>query len=116
MSVGKAALLIVVLIIFGLVAMGPSIVVVASILALFTMVAIALLSVKLPLFLRRAMVTHDLAADGIITVSTYILLGGTLTALMAAAMVGCLSSAILMVLKEYDTEIAKETIQNSTNG
>jgi uncharacterized membrane protein YhaH (DUF805 family) len=82
-----------------LLAMGPAIVVVASILAIFSLIAIITLTVKLPTYVRRLMVKHDLATDAARTVSAYVILGGTLTALIAAGMVGALISSVLMVVK-----------------
>ena len=79
--------------------MGPAVVVIAGILAIFTLIAIATLFIKIPTYVRRIMVKHDLATDAALTVGTYVILGGTLTALIAAGMVGALISSILMIIK-----------------
>lgn len=52
---------------------------------------------KLPRKVRRFIIKHNLAADVVALLLTYMLLGGTLTALTAGALVGLLTSALLYV-------------------
>jgi hypothetical protein len=52
---------------------------------------------KLPRKIRRFIQKHSLLADAIALLLTYMLLGGTLTALVAAAVVGLLTSALLYI-------------------
>ena len=52
---------------------------------------------KLPRRVRRWIENHSLLTDTLCLLLTYMLLGGTLTALVAAAMVGLMTSALLYI-------------------
>lgn len=57
---------------------------------------------KLPRKLRKWIENHELLADGCALFLTYLLLGGTLTALTAGAMVGLMTSGLLHVAKNKE--------------
>lgn len=66
-------------------------------LALLTTGAVLWIYRKFPHKLRSFIEEHSLLADIVALVLTYLLLGGTLTALVAGAMVGLMTSALLHI-------------------
>jgi hypothetical protein len=52
---------------------------------------------KLPRKVRRFLEKHSLGTDAVALLLTYMLLGGTLTALIAGALVGLMTSALLFI-------------------
>ena len=71
-------------------------------LAIATTAAATIVFNKLPRKIRRFLVKHSLFTDFLALISTYLLLGSTLTALMAAALVGLLTSALLHIANNPD--------------
>lgn len=66
-------------------------------LAVLTTTGLIILYKKIPRKVRRFIERHHLLADAVALLFTYILLGGTLTALFAAALVGLFTSALLYI-------------------
>jgi len=60
---------------------------------------------KLPAKVRNFLEKHSLFTDAISFILTYMILGGTLTALIAAAMMGVMVSAMLHVVTNKDKYI-----------
>lgn len=71
-------------------------------LALITSGAFMAVYSKLPKKMRKWIEDHALLADACALVLTYLLLGGTLTALSAGAMVGLMTSGLLHVAQHKD--------------
>lgn len=77
---------------------------------LSTAVALSILTVtgffivycKLPRSMRRFLEKHNLLTDMLCLVATYYFLGGTITALLAAGMVGLIVSGLLEVANNKD--------------
>lgn len=68
-------------------------------LSILTTAGVMFIWKKLPLWLRNFFLKHDLLTDVIALVGTYLLFGGTVTALMAGALVGIYTSALLYIAK-----------------
>lgn len=66
-------------------------------LALLTVSAFVVVYKKLPRRIRRFLERHSLLTDAVCLAFTYMFLGGTLTALLAAGMVGIIVSGLLHV-------------------
>ena len=69
----------------------------AAALAILTTGGFAIVFNKLPRKVRKFILKHSLAADIVALLLTYVLLGGTLTALTAAALVGLMTSALIHI-------------------
>lgn len=69
----------------------------AAALAILTTSGFSIIYRKLPRKVRKFILKHNLAADIVALLLTYVLLGGTLTALTAAALVGLMTSALIYV-------------------
>ena len=65
---------------------------------------------KLPQVIRKFFLRHPLFTDTIACVLTYTLLGGTLTALVAAAWLGCIVSAMLYLVNNPTTSAAMDQL------
>lgn len=66
-------------------------------LALLTTTGFMFIYKKFPTRLRKFLEKHSLLTDLVAAILTYMLLGGTLTALTASAMVGILTSCLLYI-------------------
>ena len=75
----------------------------ALILATMSITACILIYKKLPRKIRKVLEKHTLLSDAIALALTYALLGGTLTALLAAAMVGVFTSILLEIAKDPES-------------
>ena len=73
-------------------------------LALLTTSGFVIVYRKLPRKVRRYIEKYSLVADVAALILVYVLLGGTLTALVAAAMVGLFVSALLHIAHEDNKE------------
>ncbi len=71
-------------------------------LAILTTTGCMLLYKKLPRRMRKFMEKHALLTDLFALIATYMLLGGTLTALIAAAIVGIMVSVLLHISNNPD--------------
>jgi hypothetical protein len=69
------------------------------ILATMTTVGFLWIYRRLPRRVRKWIERHDLLTDAFALLLTYMLLGGTLTALFAASLVGLMVSALLYIAK-----------------
>ena len=74
----------------------------AFVLALVTTGGFMMLYKKLPRKMRKWIEKHALLADAFALFLTYLLLGGTLTALTAGAMVGLMTSGLLHVSQHQE--------------
>ena len=79
-------------------------------LAVLTSTGFYMIYNKLPGWARRWMVKHSLLTDVTACVLTYILMGGTLTALFAAAFVGIIISIMLAILNNEVTAAAADRL------
>lgn len=68
-------------------------------LAILTVASFSIVYHKLPRKMRKLIEKHDLIADICALLATYWFLGGTLTALMAGAIVGLITSGLLHIAK-----------------
>lgn len=66
-------------------------------LSILTTTGFAVVYRKLPRKVRKFILKYNLAADVVALLLTYVLLGGTLTALTAAALVGLMTSALIYI-------------------
>jgi multisubunit Na+/H+ antiporter MnhB subunit len=74
----------------------------AGVLAIATTTGFYLIYSKLPRRLRRFLEKHSLLTDLIACILTYMFLGGTLVALLAAALVGIMISMLLHISNNPD--------------
>ena len=72
-------------------------------LAVLTTAGFVVIYRKLPERIRRSMERHDLLTDGLAMAGTYVLIGGSVTGLFAAAFVGLLTSALLKAAKDLES-------------
>ena len=71
-------------------------------LAVLTTTGFVIVYKKLPRKIRKLIEKHSLITDAVALLLTYILFGGTLTALVAAAMVGVFVSILLHIANNPD--------------
>ena len=89
-------------------------------LAVISMTAFGILFNKLPAKVKKFLKKHSLLTDATSLLLTYMLLGGTLTALMAAAMVGVMTSLLLYIANHEEDflflqdgiDMLKEVLEN----
>jgi hypothetical protein len=74
----------------------------ALVLATLSTIGFYMIYTKLPRSVRRFLERHSLLSDLVALILTYILFGGTLTALIAGAMVGIFTSCLLFVAQHPD--------------
>ncbi len=80
---------------------GSAIVSNAAILALTTTAGLSFIARKLPKRVQRTLVRHSFMTDASAATATYFVLGKTVTSLLAAGIVGCLTSAIIWAARPY---------------
>ena len=89
----------------------------AIVLAIVTFLGMALIYYKLPAFVRRIILKGDLITDVGVAGVTYLFLGGTATALIAAGIVGILVSMSLSYSKNmYIANLEKASNINTESG
>ena len=66
-------------------------------LAILTTAGFLIIYLKLPQSVKNFIQKHTLMTDGVALVAVYLLLGGTLTALIAASMCGLFISVLLYI-------------------
>lgn len=89
----------------------------AIVLAIVTFLGMALIYYKLPAFVRRIILKGDLITDVGVAGVTYLFLGGTATALIAAGIVGILVSMSLSYSKNmYIANLEKVSNINTESG
>lgn len=76
-------------------------------LAVLTSTGFYLIYTKLPGWAKKWMIKHSLLTDVVACVLTYVLFGGTVTALFAAAFVGIIISLMLAIL---NNEVTAEAV------
>ena len=74
---------------------GSALVVNAAILSAFTTLGFLLIYIKTPRRWKDFIVRHSLFFDALAALLTYLLFGSTVTSLLAAAITGCLTTALL---------------------
>jgi hypothetical protein len=93
-------------------------------LAVMTTVGFYLIYSKLPRRVRKFLEKHSLMSDLIACILTYTLLGGTLTALFASALVGIMTSLLLLIAQHPENflyifdfmNFVKRNLSSMTNG
>lgn len=81
-------------------------------LSILTLIGFLIVFSKLPQWVRDFMVKHTLLTDGVAMTVTYLALGGSVTGMMSAALVGIMVSCVLKIAEGWDDseEIEKEIL------
>lgn len=91
-------------------AYGSALVANAILLAVLTTAGFVITAAKLPRAIMRWLVEHDLIADVVAAIGTYLLLGQTVTSLLAAAIVGIMTDILLWTAKPFILKEDREAV------